>query len=236
MFLVNRKYVWGKFYKDLPIYADCRVHEVAFDLINNKCGLKKSLKVLDIATGSGAFAQRIADRFPGWDLEVNDFEGQASGVNFKKKKVDLNCKFSEQFEEGSYDLVIGLEIIEHVENPWNFLREIRRLLHTDGVLVLSTPNVDSAVDRLIYLLYGHSFYFGERGYTNSGGHISPVPDWLFKKIAKSSGYSHVELNSDVDTSSHMDLFVTLQFFLIMPFSGLYMKNVNNRSINVYLCS
>jgi SAM-dependent methyltransferase len=219
MFLVNRKYVWGKFYKDLPIYADCRVHEVAFDLINNKCGLKKSLKVLDIATGSGAFAQRIADRFPGWDLEVNDFEGQASGVNFKKKKVDLNCK-----------------IIEHVENPWNFLREIRRLLRTDGVLVLSTPNVDSAVDRLIYLLYGHSFYFGERGYTNSGGHISPVPDWLFKKIAKSSGYSHVELDGAVDTSPHKGLLVTLQLLLIMPFSGLYMKNANNRSINVYLCS
>jgi hypothetical protein len=59
---------------------------------------------------------------------------------------------------------------------------------------------------------------------------------LFKKIAKSSGYSHVELDGAVDTSPHKGLLVTLQLLLIMPFSGLYMKNANNRSINVYLCS
>ncbi len=233
---IKRESVWGRFYKDLPIKSDYRVHEVALELIKGELGHEKSVKVLDIATGTGAFAQKIVDHFPGWDLEINDFEGQSLVAGFKNSNTDLNSKFSEGFLGASYDLVVALEIIEHLENPWSFLREIRKLLRPGGLLVLSTPNVDSRIDRLTYLVNGHSFYFGERGYTNSGGHITPVPDWLFKKIAKASGYSHVELNDAVDTSSHMGLFVTLQLLLIMPFSGLYMQNVNNRSINVYLCS
>lgn len=236
MLFIKRESVWGKLYKGLPIKSDYRVHEVALDLIKDRLGHKKSLKVLDIATGTGAFAQRVSDNFPGWDLEINDFEDQALVADFKKKKVDLNCKFSEEFTDDSYDLVIALEVIEHIENPWNFLREVRRLLRKGGLLVLSTPNVDSTIDRLTYLIHGHSFYFGEPGYTNSGGHITPVPDWLFKKIAKTSGYSHVELNDMVDTLPHIGLVVILKRLFVMPFSGLYMRNKNSRSINVYLCS
>jgi 2-polyprenyl-3-methyl-5-hydroxy-6-metoxy-1,4-benzoquinol methylase len=179
--------VWGRFYKNLPIKPDYRVHEVAFELIKDKLGHKKSIKVLDVATGTGAFSQRIADYFPGWDLEVNDFEAQALVTDFRVSKNDLNDRFSEKFSDLGYELVIALEIIEHLENPWNFLREIRKLLSKDGLLVLSTPNSDSALDRLTYLLHGHSFYFSERGYVNSGGHITSVPDWLFKKIAQSMG-------------------------------------------------
>ena len=236
MLFLKRELVWGKLYKDLPVNADCRVHEVVFDLIKNKCGSEKSLKVLDIATGTGAFARRIADNFPGWDLEINDFEDRALVVDFKKKKVDLNSRFNDQFTEGGYDLVVALEVIEHIENPWNFIREVRGLLRKNGLLVLSTPNIDSTIDRLHYLINGHSFYFGESGYTNSVGHITPVPDWLFRKIVKTSGYSHVELNGAVDTSPHIGLFMILKLVLFMPFSGLYMRNKNNRSINIYLCS
>jgi len=190
---------------------------------------------LDIATGTGAFAKRITDNFPGWDVVINDFANKALAADLKKKKVDLNSKFSEEFAVEGYDLVIAIEIIEHIENPWNFLREVRRLLRKDGLLVLSTPNVDSAIDRLTYLIEGHPYYFGERGYINSDGHITLIPDWLFKKIAKSNGYSHVELSSVVDIAPHMDLITTLKLWLFMPFSGLYMRNKNNRSINVYLC-
>ena len=235
IFRNRRPSVWGRFYKKLPIKSDYRVHEVALELIQGELGSEKSAKVLDIATGTGAFAQRIADHFPGWDLDINDFEGQALVEDLKKSNIDLNSRFGEGFPDASYDLVVALEIIEHLENPWNFLREIRKLLRPGGLLVLSTPNVDSTIDRLTYLINGHSFYFGEPGYTNSGGHISPVPDWLFKKIADSSGYSDVELNDALDTSPHMGLAMTLRLLLVMPFSGLYMRNANNRSVNIYLC-
>lgn len=42
------------------------------------------------------------------------------------------------------------------------------------ILVLSTPNVDSTLDGLTYLVEGHRHYFGERDYLNSGGHITEI--------------------------------------------------------------
>ena len=210
------------------------MHDTAFDIIKSRFSPQKSLRVLDTATGTGSFAQRALDSFPDWDLEVNDFENQAISLDLKRYKLDLNLDFSDGFAEPGYDLILAIEIIEHLENPWHFMREVRKLLRKDGVLVLSTPNSDSALDRLTYLMDGHAFYFGERGYTNSGGHITQIPDWLFKKIAKSSYYSSVELISVVDTAPLIGLLVMLKLLLFMPLAGVYMRNKNKRSINVYI--
>ena len=35
---------------------------------------------------------------------------------------------------------VSVEVIEHIERPWQFLNEISRILKTDGTLILTTPN------------------------------------------------------------------------------------------------
>ncbi len=46
----------------------------------------------------------------------------------------------EDLEEPPFDLVVSLEVIEHVTDPALFLGHIARLLKPDGLLILSTPN------------------------------------------------------------------------------------------------
>src|SRR5438270_11056827 len=167
MMLRGEKRVWGRSYGGLPIKADYRVHDVAYDVIEQHFGSAAHLRVLDVAAGTGAFAKRIADRFSGWTLEINDFEGEALVTGIKKCRVDLNSDFGNSFAGDPYDLVVAIEVIEHLENPWHFLREVRKLLRKGAALVLSTPNVDSTLDRLTYVIEGHAYYFGERGYTSS---------------------------------------------------------------------
>ncbi len=43
-------------------------------------------------------------------------------------------------DSGQYDIVVGLQAIEHIENVDIFLEEIRRVLKPDGFFVFSTPN------------------------------------------------------------------------------------------------
>ena len=44
------------------------------------------------------------------------------------------------FADGSFDLVVAFEVIEHLERWPDLLTEARRVLRSEGVLLVSTPN------------------------------------------------------------------------------------------------
>ncbi len=80
---------------------------------------------------------------------------------------DLSAAASEW--SGRVDLAVCFSVIEHVERPTEFLREIRRLLSPAGRLLLSTPNADDMLlslgcDRYAQFFYRavHTYYFDRR--------------------------------------------------------------------------
>jgi 2-polyprenyl-6-hydroxyphenyl methylase/3-demethylubiquinone-9 3-methyltransferase len=54
--------------------------------------------------------------------------------------IDYRHGGVETLEEPPFDLIVSLEVIEHVTDPALFLGHIARLLKPDGLLILSTPN------------------------------------------------------------------------------------------------
>ena len=55
--------------------------------------------------------------------------------------ADLNARLP--FEDASFDVIHSNQVIEHLWNTDNMLREIRRLLKPDGYAVVSTNNLAS---------------------------------------------------------------------------------------------
>ena len=94
--------------------------------------------------------------------------------------VFVNMEMPLPFEDSSFDVVICLEGVEHVVEPYSLIKEICRVLRPDGIVVLSLPNVQSLYSRLKFLFTGTFYQFEPEGQLHplgrliDRGHISPL--------------------------------------------------------------
>lgn len=108
-------------------------------------------QVLDLPAGPGYLLRDLKKLgFDGWAAEIDESLHVFPDLNYKK--VDMTQSFP--FPDGSFDYVTSIEGIEHIENHFSFLREVRRVLKPGGKLFLTTPNVHSLESRLNFFLSG----------------------------------------------------------------------------------
>lgn len=111
------------------------------DLIDDQ----SKVDILDYGCGWGIFSKIISEKstncnVTGIDLDEmslnisKDVTGEKDNLYFLDKKIS-------DFETESFDYVLSMQVIEHVHNPGNYLKEINRVLKKDGYLIISLPNV-----------------------------------------------------------------------------------------------
>ena len=66
--------------------------------------------------------------------------------------ADLNGTLP--FADESFDTVVSVEGVEHLENPWRVYREFSRVLKPSGRLIVTTPNYSNIERRVSYLIKG----------------------------------------------------------------------------------
>jgi 2-polyprenyl-3-methyl-5-hydroxy-6-metoxy-1,4-benzoquinol methylase len=101
-------------------------------------------RILDLGCGRGWMATFLS---PFGKVTGVDFAPQ--GIEFAKENYGQHGEFhladpaSETFglpSDLNFDVVVNTEVIEHVDDPVNFVEQIRRFLKPHGWLLLTTPN------------------------------------------------------------------------------------------------
>ncbi|MEG2336549.1 MAG: methyltransferase domain-containing protein, partial [Bacteroidales bacterium] len=129
-----------QFYKRSLIRTAVGLHEQLTEIISKK--LPIGAKILDFGCGQGALSLRLQDL--GYDVlavdkDANDFQCHGQ-IKFEKLNFDDQKEIKVFFErhQEEFDMVLGIEVIEHVENPWNYVRDLKTLLKKDGYMLIST--------------------------------------------------------------------------------------------------
>jgi SAM-dependent methyltransferase len=101
-------------------------------------------RVLDLGSGEGfgaAILAQEASEVVGVDIDNAAVEHSQQGY------ADASLTFTQgsvtdlsMFEPQSFDAVVAFEVIEHVTEHEEVLAEIRRVLNTEGILIMSTPD------------------------------------------------------------------------------------------------
>jgi 2-polyprenyl-3-methyl-5-hydroxy-6-metoxy-1,4-benzoquinol methylase len=107
--------------------------------------------ILDIGSGIGIFNNVFRElgfrNIFALDLNENSLE-----YNDANKKIIHNLEKNLPFPNNYFDLCFASEIIEHLDNRLNLIKEIHRVLKPSKYLFLTTPNRDSLIakfDKLI---------------------------------------------------------------------------------------
>ena len=103
-------------------------------------------QVLDIGGGVGSTARALKRKSAGTRVGLIDLvapEINDGGIDFAysasvddPRTVELVLK-----EQGTSDVVLCLDVLEHLVNPWGTLENICQLLEPGGYLIASIPNV-----------------------------------------------------------------------------------------------
>ena len=163
-------------YKNIPIRAAEGLHEACFDVVKRCC--PENGRILDIAAGAGAFSMRLLDA--GYEVAANDIDDKAWAVTgLSKYTIDLNHTLDHSIFKPPYDLIVAMEVIEHLQNPTKLLIDCRELVKDNGFVLISTPNVLDADSRFNFLRKGTLYHFSPQSYMATG-HQTILPYWLLE--------------------------------------------------------
>jgi len=97
-------------------------------------------KALDVGSGARAFLARLIRGLFGYDIKCIDISKNfyAPPLSYTRCNLDQDVM---PFVDDSFIIITMTEVIEHLENPLNALREINRVLKPGGKLIISTPNI-----------------------------------------------------------------------------------------------
>lgn len=132
--------------------------------------VRPGLKAVDLGSGPGAMAIRL--KTMGCEVMAADRSADGFAPELLHNIIDFNqTDFASVLGNHAFGLVTAIEVIEHVESPIGFLRNIGRMLSSGGVAILTTPNVDSLPARLKFFLAGKIRTMDEH---SEPTHISPI--------------------------------------------------------------
>jgi len=138
----------GKF-KPLHKFNPIRIRYIKDNIIKNfnlnfKDKPLKKINILDIGCGGGLLSEpmsRLGANIVGIDASKKNIEVAKFHAHTKKLKINYICASPETLKtKKKFDVILNMEIVEHVEDIDFFIKESSNLLKKNGLMFIATLN------------------------------------------------------------------------------------------------
>ena len=139
----------GKF-KPLHMFNPIRIEYITqkikdhFNLSIQENAYLKGIKILDIGCGGGLISEpmtRLGGSVTGIDASKKNIEVAKIHALNNKLNIDYQNKSPEQLKEReAFDVILNLEIVEHVDNVQLYINSCKKLLKKNGIMFTATLN------------------------------------------------------------------------------------------------
>lgn len=168
--------------------------------------LTSGARVLDLGAGEGYFSAMAGKYLLEQGLDPARILAACDAVPAQFRYEAVRCDpLGEDgrlpYGNDTFDLVCSLEVIEHVEDQFSFVREAHRVLRPGGTLIASTPNVLNMNSRWRTLHSGFAQLFDplpldEHDVVHTSGHIHPVSYYYLAYALRRAGFNSVSAHFD----------------------------------------
>jgi len=153
-------------------------------IIKRFTGLRKG-NLLDVGTGSGHFAAFMKEK--GWivkGIEINEKVREVSVSRFGLDILSPGQIITLQSE--GFDCVTLWHVLEHLQDPFKYASEIRRLLKPGGTCIVALPNCNS------YDAYYYKAFWAAYDVPRHLWHFTPQ---TFKNFTEKTGFMLKEIKT-----------------------------------------
>lgn len=143
-------------------------------------------RILDVGCGVGHFLD-IAREMK-WEVYGTELsEGAYATCLSKGIKMHHGLVEDAPFDAGSFDVVVSIEVIEHINTPQVDLKAFHRLLRPGGLLYVTTPNFGSLSSRILKENYNVVTY---------PEHLTYYTPKTLSRVLRANGFSRNKLITD----------------------------------------
>lgn len=144
-------------------------------------------RIVDVGCGRGAMWPLVRTMFHSYvGIDGVRYDAFPPGVPLLRADLDAAIPLA----DGSVDLAMSVETIEHLENPRAFIRELARITRAGGSIVVSTPNQLSAMSLMTLVTRQRFASFQDVHYP---AHRSALLEVDLRRIAAEAGLEAIQV-------------------------------------------
>lgn len=153
---------------------------------------ENAVRILEVGCGEGSFCSLLKrnDREI-WGIEINQEAAKKAQNECHTLLVGDFNEIYEQIPEHFFEVVIFNDVLEHLYNPWETIRKVKKILATNGLLVSSIPNFRYIGNLITEILIDKDFRYKPEGGILDDTHIRFFTSKSIKRMFVEQGYEIV---------------------------------------------